>query len=381
MRVVVFEDDHNKFDSVRNALIERGVNRNSILRVENVSQFALLGDKDFDLCIIDIRMPGMDGGTRRASGPEILRMLDYSGRQRVPLLAITAFPEEAERYREQFAARGCIIYDFENRDVWSRALDIFLAQARDRGRYEFVVVAALKKERDAFSSDPSFKFESIQRHGLDLWDCEIDGRQGAIVKLPRMGLVNATAITARILELYAPSVLAMSGICAGVGDAKLGQLLVTDLCWEYQSGKWLGDIMEAEPYQVTVDQNTRGTLAKLVEEPNLLKTLEKEYAGEARPSIKSNPKMAIFSSGSAVIASEKRLDAVKQQHRKIQGIDMEIYGFHRAAELSVNKTNVFSCKVVVDKANESKDDELHEYGSFVSAQFTIIALRALLSAG
>ncbi|TCQ16934.1 response regulator [Rhizobium sp. PP-CC-3G-465] len=378
MRVVVFEDTDEKYRVIHNALISRGVKGSSVLRVSNVSQFAALGERDFDLCIIDIRMPGVEGGDRRSSGAEILQMLDYSGRQRIPLLAITAFPEDAREFRDLFAARGCIIYDFDNITVWSQALDIFLAQARDRGRYDFIILTALKEERAGFIGDSTFKIESVERHGLDIWDCELEGHQGAIIVLPRMGLVNAAAMTARVLELYAPQVVALSGICAGIGEAALGQLLVTEICWEYQSGKWIGESLENEPYQVVVDENTRVILAKLVDETDILRKLESEYDGSIRPSRKSNPKMAIFSSGSAVIASAKRLAAVKEQHRKVKGIDMEIFGFHRAVELSGQRTRAFSAKVVVDKADEAKSDDLHEYGNYISAQFCLKAIRKLL---
>jgi adenosylhomocysteine nucleosidase len=78
-----------------------------------------------------------------------------------------------------------------------------------------------------------------------------------------------------------------------------------------------------------------------------------------RPSKLSTPKLAAFTSGSAVIASEKRLSAVKRQHRKVAGIDMEVYGFHRAVELCSQSIHALSAKVVVNKANEAKG-ELHD---------------------
>lgn len=380
MTIVVFEDDENKWSVIRESLREKGVKDNGIKRIDNVAQFAELAGRPIDLCIIDVRMPGVSGGETRSAGVELLRMLDYSGLQRVPVLAITAYPDEASLHQNEFASRGCIVYDYNDRKTWSQALDIFITQSKEKGRYQFLLFTALKKERDAYLKLPGFIVDSTQRQGLDLWETEIEGKPGAIVLLPRMGIINAAVITARALELYCPMTVAMSGICAGIGDnAQLGQLLVADVIWEYQSGKWIKDAFEVEPYQISIRQDTRLGLSKLLETQGLVSRLERSFSGGDRPSKLSMPKLVPFTSGSAVIASAERLAGVKSQHRKVAGIDMEVYGFHRAVELCAESIHAFSAKVVVDKANEAKGDELHTYGSFVSAAFTVEAVRLLLN--
>lgn len=377
MTVLVFEDNDVKWGVIECELKKRGLKESGIVRISNVSQFSSIQHRQIDFCIVDIRMPGVAGGAERNAGTEILSMLEYSGLN-VPCMAITAFPGEAEDLRDAFAARGCIIFDFDKKEQWGQALDLYLAMSRERGRYDFLVFVALKKERDGFLHIPDLQFEAVQRHGLDLAEFELDGRSGAIILLPRMGLVNATAVVTKALENYSPRVVAMSGICAGIGDqATLGQLLVTDYCWEYQSGKWLEDAFEAEPYQVSIPQDTRLAISQLLDDPTLLRSLEEGYTGSHRPAQVTMPKLAVFTSGSAVIASEERLDSVKQQHRRVAGLDMEVFGFHRAAEMSGLKLHAFSAKVVVDKANESKGDTLHEYGSVLSAKFTVAGIRRL----
>lgn len=378
--IVVFEDDDNKYRDIENVLENKGVHSSRIKRVTNVAQFVSIKTADIDLCIIDIIMPNVDGGDRRSTaGIEILNMLDYSNLQRVPVLAITAYPDEMEGIKDKFLSRGCIVFDYEARDNWIRAMDIFIAQAQDRGRYEFIIFTGLAKERAAFASLPGFSFESVVRNGIDHWECQIGGRQGTIVVMPRMGLVNAAVTVGRVLEQYSPKVCAMSGICGGIGaGSKLGQLLVTELCWEYQSGKWFDEAFEAEPYQVSIHPDLRIRLNKILEDKTLITELESGFPGDCRPSQKSEPKLAIFATGSAVIASAQRLESLKKQHRKVAGIDMEIFGFHMAAEMINRDLPTFSAKVVVDKADEAKDDQLHLYGSFVSAQFVKKAIEKLL---
>lgn len=95
-----------------------------------------------------------------------------------------------------------------------------------------------------------------------------------------MELVNATAITSRVLEHYSPSVICLSGICGGIGnDVHVGQLLITELCWEYQSGKWAEDFFSAEPYQVDIAEDLRLHFSKAVHDPELIDRLEKGFDG------------------------------------------------------------------------------------------------------
>ena len=173
----------------------------------------------------------------------------------------------------------------------------------------------------------------------------------------------------------------MSGICAGIGDeAGLGQLLVAELCWEYQSGKWLDEVFLAEPYQTDIPTVTKPLVAQVLEDKELPARLEYQYGGQNRPSQRHQPKLAVLATGSAVIASEKRLDNIKQQHRKVRGLDMETFGFMRAVELSGKTVHAFCAKTVVDKATESTGDELHEYGAYISARFTVDMIATLLPA-
>lgn len=380
MRIVVFEDNNEKWMTIRSALIEKGIRDSGIKRIESVAQFVQIASVEVDLCIIDLMMPGVTGGDARRAGGELLQMLEYSGLQGIPILAITAYMQEANDQRHAFSARGCIIYDYDDKHIWSQALDIFIAQAREKGRYDFLILTALQSERDAYLKLFRTSVKSLQRGGLNLLECDHAGKAGAILLMPRMGLVNASIVTARALERYHPSVVAMSGICAGVNDnSQLGQLLVADLAWEYQSGKWLDELFEAEPYQVTIPDDTRLTLSKILEDKSLLNELEQDYEGSVRPSQRTQPKLAPFATGSAVIASDKRLSALEKQHRKVAGVDMEIFGFYRAIELSGRHPHAFSAKTVVDKGNNQKDDKLHEYGCVISAKFVLKALSCLFN--
>lgn len=372
MKVAVFEDDKDKWSKIRDALIEKGVKEGNIKNISTVAEYLGSSQVEFDLYVIDVRMPGVIGGDTRDAGLEILQMLDYSGRRKIPVLAITSFISEIENKISKYQARGCMVFDYNDHESWTSALDIYISQARERGRYDFLIFVAIQSERKPYLGLVTSGCKQAVRDGLNILEFEHEGKQGGVILCPRMGLVNATATVAKALSYYNPSLVAMSGICAGIGsETKLGQLLVTDIAWEYQSGKWLDEAFEAEPYQTSINEELRPQLVSMLAEAGLLRRLEAHFTGDMRPSAVCVPKLAAFTTGSAVIASKKRIKNVKAQHRKVEGLDMEVFGFHRAAELSGSKAPVVSAKTVVDVADSQKNDALHAYGCWISAAFIL----------
>jgi nucleoside phosphorylase len=248
-------------------------------------------------------------------------------------------------------------------------------QLRSIERLDFLIFCALRSERapytgmDQLGGAPKFK------DNLSRLDITIAGRSGTIIELPRMGLVDAGITAGQCIEKFKPRVVAMSGICAGFPErAELGQLLVSELAYEYQSGKWSADGFSQEPYQVPVSEAMRILARELLNDSSLLARLEEGWKSD-RPSKMSEPKLAIFTSGSAVIASEQFIEQVATHHRRVSGLDMEIYGVLRAAHIARCKPDAICAKTVVDLADGEKDDLLQPYGSAISARFIVQLLQ------
>ena len=86
------------------------------------------------------------------------------------------------------------------------------------------------------------------------------------------------------------------------------------------------------------------------------------------------PEVGIFTSGSAVIADQKLMKQITEIHRKVGALDMEVFAVQRAAELSPHKPPCICAKTVVDLGDNKKNNDLHQYGSYISAKFLIKAL-------
>jgi nucleoside phosphorylase len=314
----------------------------------------------------------LDDAAASQNGRAILETIAKAGKDNALLLAISSYPSDFPELREYFESRGCILADFSNAKAWKSTLDHLLIQLNKNTKLDFVIFCALQEERNPYAVLQGAR--PITRNAIDCVDFEVAGKKGTAVLLPRMGLVNASITSALCIDRFRPRVVGMSGVCGGfTARAELGQLFVSAMAYEYQSGKWTTDGFKQEPYQVATDHNTLTNLQALANSKGLLARLEQGFSGD-RPAKMLQPKVGIFTTGSAVIADQKFMSQIEQYHRKVNALDMEVFGVQRAAELSPFKPDCICAKVVVDLGDKRKGDKIHAYGSYVSAKFLIHAL-------
>lgn len=379
MRVLIIEDEDEKFSNFQEALLRSGVSSDSIVRISNLTDLLMESSNlsRFDLCFIDFFLPYRPGDNEAQNcTSDVLKAINHSSIRSIPVLAISRFAKDSAVSTAAVESQGIMVYDYDNEEIWQPAVDAFCRKARSRHKYEFVGILALEEERAGFLKEPDLQVERKIVIGLDAWEIIVDGRLGCLFCLPRMGLVDASIVTSRVLSHFEPRVVFMSGICGGAKDAHMGQLLISEFCWEYQSGKWYADGFQNTPYQSGMSEtNKRRIKSFLDKNADFVQTIETKLTDVERPKKIQLPQLGIFASGSAVIASEEKMKAVEGQHRKVKGIDMEIFGVSRSIELMEIPVAHFCCKVVVDKADEAKNDDLHEYGCALSALASLELLK------
>ncbi len=373
MKIMLIEDASNKSRSIISHLKSRGVLEKDIIHAKNMTDFAAHLNSDIGLFIIDFNIPNINDGAAQKNGRAILESIVKAGKLDALLLAISSYPNEFPDLRQFYESNGCILADFSNKKGWQSTLDHLLTQLKKNIKFDFLIFCALQEERNpyiVFSNDG----QQTIRGGIDCYDIVIGDRKGTIVLLPQMGLVNAAITASLCIDRFRPSVIGMSGICGGIeGRAQLGQLFISAIAFEYQSGKWASDGFKQEPYQVPADHITITELRALINSDDLIVKLEEGFRGE-RPKNAHKPAVGLFASGSAVIADEDHLKQIEETHRKVNAIDMEVYAIHRAAELSLARPSCICAKTVVDLCNKEKSDGLHLYGSYISAKFLITAV-------
>lgn len=373
MKIMLIEDNPTKKRDISDFLISKSVKSNDIIYVENMTDFTSNIHQDIGLFIIDLKLPNYDSGEASHNGRAILESIVKTKKNDCLLLAISSFPDEFKELRGFYESHGCILSNYSDAKGWQATLEHLLIQLNKNVTIDFIIFCALKEERDPYAALLDVK--KINRGGIDFYDVEIDGIKGAIVRLPQMGLVNA-AITAGVcIDRYKPVLVGMSGICGGFSkNVELGQLLISQMAYEYQSGKWTEDGFKQEPYQVSTNSNTLTNLELLVENDSLIFELEKGWVSD-RPRNTFTPKTSVFTSGSAVIAKSDMVNDILEYHRKSAGLDMEVFAIHRAAELSMAKPSCICAKTVVDLCDAEKSDNLHKYGSYISARFMLLAIK------
>jgi len=377
MKVLITEDDDAKRAEIARFVESLGVDQAHVLVATHMADFIAKFDETIGICIIDLRLPAYDGAGPDMNGIGILQAVEKRGGGRVKLLAISAYPEEFTSIRSTFESRGCLILDYNQKDVWHGALKQMVVQTQAEETLDFVIFCALRREWSAYTLIPEIDAKSLFKDNLTRLDIKIGNAKGTVVELPRMGLVDAALVAGACIEKYKPKLIAMSGVCAGFADrAELGQLLISELAYEYQSGKWTDEGFSQEPYQSQMSENVRIVIRELLDESDsLFARLESGWKG-VRPTVISHPKIVTFTSGSAVIASEKFMTQCASHHRRVSGLDMEVYSIMRAAHVAQCSPEVLCAKVVVDLANNQKDKRLQDYGSFISARFLVEALGA-----
>lgn len=376
MKILIAEDDAHKRDNISSYLEYLGVSPSCILLAKDMAECMSKFDPEIKLCIIDLRLPAYEGAAPDNNGIGILQTMDRKGANNVKLLAISAYPEEFTHIRAQFESRGCLLLDFKQEEVWQSVLKQIWLEAQTAEVMDFIIFCALREERAPYTAMEKLGGSAKIKDQLIRFDVTIAGRSGTIIEMPRMGLADAAITAGRCIERFKPKIIAMSGICAGfLGRSELGQLLVSELAYEYQSGKWTNDGFSAEPYQVPTSETVRLLVRDLIEDTKLVSRLEKDLDLH-RPQKMTAPKLAAFTSGSAVIASDAYMEQIGNLHRRVSGLDMEVYAIQRAAQLAPCNPDVICAKTVVDLANGEKDDKLHKYGCIISARFVVEVLEA-----
>lgn len=191
----------------------------------------------------------------------------------------------------------------------------------------------------------------------------------------QMGMAAAAVLTIKLVSWFRPRFIAMTGIAAGVkgGEPKLGDILLAEQSWDYDSGKHKivanEQIFEPDPHCLPLSVDLKEKVLKLKTSSAFLSDIERAWRGP-KPTGPLEIHIGPVASGAAVIENKAIVEHVRKHNRKLIGLDMETYGVYFAAENSPQpRPTAISFKSVCDFADESKSDEHQAYAAFTSAQY------------
>ncbi|MGQ7298834.1 phosphorylase family protein [Marinobacter nauticus] len=372
MDILLIEDDVSKVESISNRLNSIEFIDSGLLldHADNLREARrLLLTKKYDLIIFDIYLPLDKGGLEQDFSKEIVIEFSNSLNAQTEAITITRVRIDDVGLTSLFNDSGITIVEYGDDDErWANALEAKLRKVSEKIRFDFLIFCALTKERAAFSESVAQVGALKNIYGMNCQEISIGRRKGLCIVPSRPGLVSMAIVAAKAIESFQPKVVAMSGICAGVeGECAPLDILVADICWEYQTGKYKNNGFYQEPYQSSISQTVRTGLAQRIEDSDFVGSLKSGlFDTELNRSV---VRLVPISSGSAVIADSDMMARIGEQHRKMAGLEMEMYSLYEAADQAFCKPVVFGAKAVVDMGDASKGDSFHSTACVLSARF------------
>ena len=388
VKVLVVDDNPIKIRRIVAALQDAESDRIAIdIAQSGVDARKALASVRYDLLILDIALPlRPEHSPDRKGGIKLLDEVTERSIYKKPIsvVGLTGFSDLYQEFENHFRSRlWTLEYYDEAGDDWVERLKaktkyiVARTDQKEATSYEtdLCVIAALHTPELAALRSLDWGWSSA--NSLDEVNFYYEGNFRSAAKdrrvisaaAPRMGMVASAILSLKMITVFRPRILAMVGVCAGIKEkCRLGDVILADPSWDWQMGKYENGVFSLAPDQIGVQTAISQRFVQLGEDSQLWFEIHRDFNG---PKPDSVPRVLVgpVTSGSAVLADSRVLSEVKEQHRKLLGIEMELYGMYAAArDCSPPAPIVFGIKSVCDYADGKKDDKYQSYASHVSAR-------------
>lgn len=255
---------------------------------------------------------------------------------------------------------------------------LIIEQSSQEYKADLLVVAALYKEQKWVQKVVDVEWINVEKEGIiyQFTHYKIDEKTFKIVAVSQlhMGMPQAAILTTKSIMLWSPSVVVMTGICAGVeGQVTMGDLVIANKVFDYGSGKVVSGKLQPNFEPVQIDAWLWQLLELFRHDEAVLEEIDREYPlDDGHPGSPLVAHIGSMGCGSAVVADAAMIEGIVLTERKLLAFDMKSYAVALATSLSTTPTKrveFFIVKSVVDFANSLKGDTHHNYSCYVSAAF------------
>lgn len=371
MKILIIEDEKEKKENIENCIHESLTNGDFYIHNANNlfdARLKIIQEK-FDLIIFDFYLPIKNNECELCDvSTDLIDNFKESDNYKTESIAITQYELNQIENKDLFNEHGVTIVQYNESDNWKISLRTKLQKLPNKVSCDFIIFCALTEERMGLDSSIAEIGEMSIINGMDCQKLIINGYNGYCITAPRMGLVSMSILSTKAIETFNPRIVSMSGICAGLQNrCNLMDLVVANICWEYQSGKHTALEFKVSPYQSTIDHHLEMSLKQYISSSNIKYEIKKDIC--LTELNMSNIVVGPIASGSAVISDESRMKEIERQHGKMLAIEMEMYALYEAASKAMTKPLFFGAKCVVDLGDENKNDDFHSIGCSISARF------------
>ncbi len=378
MKVLIIEDIKEKKDAIKECILDTLCGDRKkidfIYAPSLIEAIREMNKHKSDLIVFDMYLPSSSSDpTPIDCSQQLIMEFTQSSSYQSEAIALTGVDIQQIDDMRAFNQVGVTLVKYDKSGEWKKALASKVTRVAQKPREDFLIFTALASEREGFRDADCKLGDTKNIYGMDCQEIEIGVSKGLIIKPRHMGLVNMAIAVSKSIEIFQPKIVAMSGICAGVsGESNYLDLLVGKVCWEWQTGKWKDGEFRQEPYQRSMSSQLEVDLEQSTQSKLIIDEIRNNlYCSElADMKIRLVP----VSSGSAVIADADKMDQIGMQHRKMAGLEMEMYAMYEAAEQSLAKPLFFGAKSVVDMGDKGKSDDYHRPACVTSARYVAMMI-------
>lgn len=391
MKILIVDDNANKIRSIK-TLIKgdfQGAIIESVLTIFEAKE-KLKENNNYDLMILDLNMPLRDD-----SEPNLQCTLDFIKIIRedssffIPdhIVGLTAFDELGKKAKSEFQRCLWTILNYRDNEIsWYETLRNALNFISNYAPEKIVVDVCILTALSVPEAKAYIKYIDWHWSGLKPLDDTLFGYEGVFVdksgekrrvilcSLLEMGMIHTAVITTKIIQLYSPKVLIMSGICAGLPSYNsYGDIIIAQTSWNYNEGKMTVENGELKflpsVLQSHIDKRLNSTLQNFIlENEECISNINQSF--DDLDLINHNLKIikGAIATGSAVLSDKMTITNILESNRRLRAVDMEIASFYISCELSSVSLDYFAMKSICDFGDPDKDDRFQMYASFTSAK-------------
>ncbi len=398
IKILVLDDNKDKSDKILKVIGNiPDIPLSDVLCVQDLIQARDACRQNlYDLLILDLQLPNRIGDTPQdMAGCEFIKELNTSTTLLRPfhIIGLTAYDDILEKADSFFEDELWRVIKYDTRtNNWHRQLisklqylitskKALLKADSTRHIYDLGIVTALHVPEFQSILDLPAEWEVIKQPNDPTiyqrgW-FRSNSKQLSVISAcaQQMGMSAAAVLTSKLITQFRPRFLAISGIAAAVkgGDAKIGDILIADQSWDYESGKHKikndKQVFEPDPKSIPLHVHVKEWFLHHKAKNSFLADIQNSWRG-GKEAERLQVHIGPIASGSAVVQDERIIDHIKAQSRKLVGLDMETYGVFFAAENnSLPCPTVMSIKSACDYADNDKSDEHQAYAAFTSAQY------------
>jgi nucleoside phosphorylase len=237
---------------------------------------------------------------------------------------------------------------------------------------DFVIITAIEIERRAICKALGLTDKNrVKKESYVYWQGRFNLPDGefyeiVVAQLLDMANVDAALLTSNTIHHWNPESMLMVGIAGAASEEeKSGDLILGNDVYYYERGKETPSGNKSEIYMYPSDKTLWGRIITLPKWTARI-SVKRPDGAKKRPKIYQG----VIASGERVIADAVIRDEIKTGQRKIRAIEMEGYGFSKAAWQSYSRPRHLVIRAICDSADSNKSDEWHQYAATVAAEFT-----------